>query len=385
MQQFKWRTVNGPIDALDVQFPLLYEHIFSEKSFKCCNETQVDLTMENLAQIYTSPESYSKLYCLDSIQDATDEFKRLEKQKCTVVVDMTLPQSISNLFRLQKLSQETKIQIIVGGMSSPTEQDNAVTLSHSIQRHLKFGIDGSLIQAGFIGPVETTSDLILEAVADAQRATGAPVVFSTTDTLSTVINTLIDKFKKEFGGDVTRTIVCHSDLRSVELNRQLLELGVVLSFDMIGYQRICRRSLFHGGVEPLSDARIATHLCQLLQYDQYLDQIFISNGICMKTQLKRFGGSGYTHVFQDFNDRLIESGLCSSRITEWRSKQAIKMTDLFQWWSPEETIEIPKDYLTCDICSSAFAPIEGTYYSKYTFNYCSLKCLRKHSKQGFLL
>eukprot|EP00937_MAST-01D_sp_MAST-1D-sp2_P001997 g1997.t1 len=108
--------------------------------------------------------------------------------------------------------------------------------------------------------------------------------------------------------------------------------------------------------------------------------LMISAGVCMRAQLRLGGGSGYGVVCTRFAARLCAAGVPPGIVLALLGGNARR---LLHWWSPPPAAEVPKHFIRCSVCDRPFEPIEGEYFSKFEFVYCSTKCLRKHRKQGF--
>uniref|UniRef100_H3HC42 Vms1-associating treble clef domain-containing protein n=1 Tax=Phytophthora ramorum TaxID=164328 RepID=H3HC42_PHYRM len=95
---------------------------------------------------------------------------------------------------------------------------------------------------------------------------------------------------------------------------------------------------------------------------------------------RRYGGGGYTYLFEIFKQRLLMQGVTTA---QWDQIVCGNVVDLLAWYVAPEAPPIPKNYLQCSICGNFFEPIEGEYFTKFAFIYCGTKCLRRHSRQKF--
>ncbi|ETL34215.1 hypothetical protein L916_13518 [Phytophthora nicotianae] len=113
---------------------------------------------------------------------------------------------------------------------------------------------------------------------------------------------------------------------------------------------------------------------------QYSSQILLSTNVHQRIQYRRYGGGAYTYLFEYFKHRLLRQGISEA---QWDQIVRTNVVDLLAWYVPPEAPPIPKNYLQCSICEKYFEPIEGEYFTKFTFIYCGTKCLRRHSRQKF--
>lgn len=215
----------------------------------------------------------------------------------------------------------------------------------------------------------------------------------------------------ERGAERSKLVVCHADqwcdelvfdtssapaTTSYSFLQRLLELGVQLLFSMIGLAAVsdaivinpciagvcdASASLAPSVREPPRDSAIAKCIARLIQTNPaYAAQLLLSSSVQQRIQYARYGGSGYAHAFTRFRERLLLYGVSALQIAQLTRTNPVQ---LLSWYVPPAVAAVPKDYLTCSICRSAFEPIVGEYFTKFTFTYCGTKCLRKHARQGF--
>ena len=139
--------------------------------------------------------------------------------------------------------------------------------------------------------------------------------------------------------------------------------------------------LAHGGAEPLASAEdVLDLLFGLLRADPVCaNRLLVSPGVCMKLQLQCGGGAGYASMAH-LAKRISMSDVGTDAARQVLGANALK---LVRWWTPPAAVEVPAHFIRCTICDSPFEPIEGEYFSKFSFVYCGTKCLRKHRKAGF--
>jgi hypothetical protein len=195
----------------------------------------------------------------------------------------------------------------------------------------------------------------------------------------------------QFGATANRMILCHVDLWHDQIAwlQQLVAVGIVLGFDMIGLAAVSDVLPFPTLPTYMDDAPQALPprdhdiACCIAKLGHV--RLLLDSTVYFRTQYERYGGGGYTtHVLNSFRAKVSH---CLSQ------KQLL--IPLWQWWRhdlplelltcyvPLPPMEIPKDYLTCSICKTDFEPIVGEYFSKFDFFYCSTKCLRRHRLAGF--
>ncbi len=157
--------------------------------------------------------------------------------------------------------------------------------------------------------------------------------------------------------------------------------GVSLAFAARG--GIFADSAFGDGFAPMTemqscgDAALVRTILTLSK-EGFSESIFLSNGVYFKMQLTRFGGFGFTRLPQQFISRLLHAeypidALDLNKITISNARR------LFAWWILPPQALPPKEYGTCSVCKKQYEKIEGKYFEKFRYSYCSRPCLKTHS------
>src|SRR4029450_13105371 len=111
---------------------------------------------------------------------------------------------------------------------------------------------------------------------------------------------------EEEGADPARVVVGHADSYPVlDHYLAIIERGANLEFDFIGmpWER-----------ERVGETRVVELVCELLGRG-HGDPLFFSQDVCSDSQLKAFGGNGYTYLTDTFLPRLREAGASEDEIT----------------------------------------------------------------------
>lgn len=166
------------------------------------------------------------------------------------------------------------------------------------------GVRAGIIKCAATYPLDPDERKVLRGAAAAQRETGAAITvhvgrheLSATEILDAL---------RDAGADLTRCSMDHLDLR-VEKTETLLELaesGCFLEFDLFGtessYYPLTARDM------P-SDAQRLDVVGDLVERG-LTDQLLISQDICTRHRLVRYGGHGYKHVVEHIVTRMRERG-----------------------------------------------------------------------------
>jgi len=92
---------------------------------------------------------------------------------------------------------------------------------------------------------------------------------------------------------------------NVPFMRRLLERGVYIQFDTLG--RVGSRL---GGVD---DGKVALGIVELIKAG-YGDRILLSQDVCHKIELKKYGGTGYSYVLEFVVPELTRLGVTAEQI-----------------------------------------------------------------------
>ena len=124
----------------------------------------------------------------------------------------------------------------------------------------------------------------------------------------------------EEGTDMSRVIFGHSDFISgdLDLMLELLSHGVYIQFDLLGRVGVPLR--FVPAVDDLGmfltsagTAAVAEAIPKLIEAG-YADRILLSQDVCTKMQLKRYGGTGYSFIVEKFLPEMRSRGVSEEHI-----------------------------------------------------------------------
>jgi phosphotriesterase-related protein len=163
------------------------------------------------------------------------------------------------------------------------------------------GIDNTGIRAGLIGeigiswPPEPVEERALQAAAIAQQQTG--VAISVHPGRSPAACTRILDVLQDAGADLTRVVLCHMDRTHPDGTgiAALLARGAVIEWDFFGIEQ---------SHYWMDETELPTDLQRLRLIRDFAArghwaQIVISQDICTRTRMTRWGGHGYGHVLRN--------------------------------------------------------------------------------------
>ncbi|KAL4147478.1 hypothetical protein PRNP1_011234 [Phytophthora ramorum] len=429
------RSVRGDLVAPeDVGLTLPHEHVLHTIGSKAASKADLEIKMEDLIVYRRSPFAFGGRNL--QLQNEDEAFRELEKlqqlaaaigqTRKPLVVDVALPiegrdalakQRLHLAERLSGLHLLTvttfEIERINDAFSiglPPKEQSERI--ARVLEAELMFGIEsggavaypGAMyqqIQSSELGPKER---ILVQGLALAQARTHAPLYLSFSEASSRGTMAAVQAWFQallDAGAESKKLVLCHVDRFCQEhaLNDfvlELLDLGVSVMFDMIGLpavsdavlvnpcltSAICSSDFLESDAEEPPPERWILRWIPLLIANRphATHQILLSSNVLQRIQYRRYGGGGYTYLFEIFKQRLLMQGVTTA---QWDQIVCGNVVDLLAWYVAPEAPPIPKNYLQCSICGNYFEPIEGEYFTKFAFIYCGTKCLRRHSRQKF--
>lgn len=285
-------TVRGPIKASDMGITQTHEHL------------QLD-AMDHYG-------GYG--FVIDDEELVIDELLAFTQAGGRTICDVTVDEIGRNPAALARISAAAGVHVVMGagwyrefGYPSEVEERTSNELADILVRDIEEGVGDSGIRAGFIGEIGTgrhyikpAEERVFRAAALAQARTG--VVISTHTTRWGTLALEQIAMLKEFGADLSRVIIGHlGDRRGVRHLLPIAAQGVYVEVDNIGYL----------DYQP-EDVR-ADNVAALVQ-EGFVDQILLSEDICMLEHLKAHGGKGYGYLLEVFVPMLIDRGVAQEDI-----------------------------------------------------------------------
>ncbi len=235
------------------------------------------------------------------------------------VVDLTLDGVGRDPSWLAGLARATGLRLVMGsgwyrGAHYPAEalidRRSVDALADEIVRDATEGVAGTGIRAGIIGEVGTDKpwlsaqeERVHRAAARAARRTGLAI--TTHAVQSTVGLDQLTIFEAE-GADLTRVVIGHADSNpSLDYHLAIVERGATVEFDFLG--------MAFTPLERHGEGRIVENLRELLARG-HLERILLSQDVCHDSQLRRYGGNGYTYLAESFLPRLRAAGVSDDEI-----------------------------------------------------------------------
>jgi phosphotriesterase-related protein len=235
------------------------------------------------------------------------------------VVDLTLDGVGRDPAWLARLARQTGLHLVMGsgwyrGAHYPAEalidRRSVDSLADEMVRDATEGVGETGIRSGIIGEIGTDKpwlsaqeERVHRAAARAARRTGLAI--TTHAVQSTVGLDQLTVFEAE-GADLSRVVIGHADSNpSLDYHVAIVERGATVEFDFLG--------MSFTALERHGEGRIVDNLRELLARG-HVERILLSQDVCHDSQLRRYGGNGYTYLAETFLPRLRAAGVSEAEI-----------------------------------------------------------------------
>ena len=324
-------TVCGPIAPLDLGMTLMHEHVFIDLSFLWDPPTyewqrplvDAELTLATRGLLNVDPYVSRANLVLDELEVAIAELSPFRLLGGSSLVDLTPIGIKPQPAQLRHVSERSGVHIVAGcgyyTKGSHPAEVAALSESELVDRlvdEIEHGLGGTDVRPGIIGEVGTSSPIHpdeaknLRVAAASQAKTGL------------AINVHVAIFQREAlaaidileaaGADLSRVVISHLDEQlDTAYHRAILERGVYVEYDTFGSE-----SYFdgEGSAEP-SDRDRLNCLIELMDAG-WTDRLLISQDVCTRVQLLKYGGVGYAHILRSILPRLKRRGVDEAMIQQ---------------------------------------------------------------------
>ncbi len=326
-------TVLGPIRPEELGITLAHEHIFCDLS--ALWQKPSDPSLERLVEKRVSRDdsevlrsnaviSKDNLKFVD-VEPVVEELIEFKGIGGSGVIEMSNADMGRDIAILKQVSQRVGVHIITASghyiqrfHPSYVSTDSIDTLASRIAREVLEGIDGTEVKAGMIGeigtshPMTSQEEKVVRAAARAQLQTGAPLNIHLSYPRREALK--IIKILEEEGVSLQHVIFSHVDEAPMtpeflEYHARLAEKGVYLEYDDFG-QKEYYPAL---GIVPVEDSERVDFLLKLIDRG-YLNQILLSQDVCLKINLATYGGMGYTHILKKVVPMMEDAGIGEQQI-----------------------------------------------------------------------
>jgi phosphotriesterase-related protein len=324
------QTVCGPIEPESLGVTLGHEHLLIDLrglwDEPATEErralAQAPITAQSRSTWVQNPYESRDNLLIDDEDAAAEELRALAEAGGRSVIDMTVEGLDPKPEALRRISQRSAVQIVLGtgvyrAFAHPPWVAGMTVdqLAARFIRAIQVGINGTSVRAGLVGELGTSSPIlpdeikVLRAAARAHFETGVsinvhPAIFHREGPH------VLDILQAE-GVDLRRVALSHMDEQlDYDYHASLAVRGAWLSFDTLGSE-----SVFGPDSKEPTDGQRLDALLRLLDAG-WSGQILLSQDVCTKLQLIRFGGNGYAHVLKAIVPRLRGAGVEQATISK---------------------------------------------------------------------
>ena len=337
-------TVTGAVAADQLGPTITHEHLLvdltcywqppEDPSRRAVAEAPFDMSMIGIVK--RDPFFVRDNDILDDADAAIEEAMEFKNLGGGTIVDVTPADIGRDPAALQRIARSTGLNIIAGcghyvALAHPAtlEDESVETIAERIVTDLTQGIDGSGIRAGVIGEIGTSDPLhpreekVLRAAARAQQSTGYAISVHVAPAARKG-HGVLDILESE-GTDPGRVVMGHLDLNLGHLDAEFDEIvayhssladrGCFIQYDTCGVELYVPSGGLGNSFWLPSDLVRLRAIARLLQ-DGHGDRLLLSQDVCTKKDLVRYGGFGYGHILRNFVHNLQEVGVTRSEIDQ---------------------------------------------------------------------
>lgn len=250
----------------------------------------------------------------DDVNLAIDEIAAFKSAGGQSIVETTTIGIARNPIGLRQISEASGVNIVMGAgwyreavYPAYIAQRSVGELSDMIVSDITEGVDGTGIRAGVIGEIGTdfefltpANERVFRAAARAQQQTGVAITThcQRTGRLGKEQVTLL----LEAGVAPDRIVIGHhGDKRHVEFELELLERGVYVQIDHVGFRELQPDQQRARNVKAIVDAG-------------FVDRLLISQDVCLPHALRWHGGIGYGYLLEQFVPMMLAEGVTQDQI-----------------------------------------------------------------------
>lgn len=327
-------TVLGPVAGSELGVTLPHEHLLIDTSCywnppddpELLELAEGPVEITNLGIIKSNPYLIRDNSILDDYDLMIEEVQEFRRLGGGTIVDVTLDDIGRDVAMLRQASLDTGLHIIAGcghyvflAHPAALDDESVDSIAARLISELQEGIGPEKVRPGIIGEIGTTCPLhsreekVLRAAARAQATTGVALTLHLSPP-SRIGHQVLDILESE-GANLARVVAGHLDESSDDLDyhRSLADRGCYLEYDDCGYHMYFP-GLAGGDAFWLPSDRERARAIAALYEAGYGDRILLSQDVCTKTYLRRFGGHGYGHLLRSFATYLSDEGLGDGEI-----------------------------------------------------------------------
>lgn len=294
-------TVRGPVSPGEIGFTLPHEHT------RCV--------------LWHVPNRWDYWELVGEEDRIASELEPFREAGGSCLVDVTLDAIGRDPERLRRLSETTGLHIVMGcGWYREAYYPPAARIDHRtvddlaevLVREAESGVRGTGVRPGIIGEIGTDKpwlsaqeERVFRAAGRAARRTGLAV---TTHAANSDVGVAQLRVLEEERVDPGRVVIGHTDsYPRLDYFLALIERGANIQFDFLG--------MAFTPLERHGEPRLIALLLDLLDRG-HAERILLSQDVCHDSQLRSYGGNGYTYLQDAFLPRLRTAGVPDEAIEQ---------------------------------------------------------------------
>ncbi len=335
MSDGRVQTVLGDVSPSSLGITLTHEHVLvsagrrrkgsAARQYVGSRDPRASdsITLESVGWVRRNWASHVDNMHLDEEDVAIAELGRYRDAGGNTIVDATNSDLSRHPTKLASISKASGVRIIMGSghyteKAHPPDMDRRSEdkLMEEIVRDVQEGCDDTGIKAGVIGEIGCSAPMTpnerksLRAAARAQRQTEAALLIHPGRATGAPAEAMA--IAMEAGADPAKIIMSHVERTLFELRDMitLAETGCYLEFDLFGQE-----SSYYplAPIDLPNDATRINYL-QRLMAEGYELRLLVSQDICRKTSLVKYGGEGYGHILEDVVPVMRRKGMTEAEI-----------------------------------------------------------------------
>ena len=332
-------TVRGAIDPEELGTTIMHEHLFLAllKTVAPDENTPISeyalwdqkVSLDNL-HLARARKPIRDNWILSDEDAAIEEAMEFRKLGGHSMVEVTSTGLHRDPVAMLRVSNATGLNVVMGSgwyqkLYHPDNMDDLTVedMADVIIADITVGVGDTGIRSGIIGevgiegdPIEPNEVKSLQASVRASRATGAAISLHQGGLGREKLQTMA--IMGEEGVDPSRVIYGHCDsvADDLPLLLELLDQGVYIQFDNMGRVGVPLDLKPPNPKEHFAaalNALIVAAIPQLIEAG-YADRLLLSQDVCTKVQLKRYGGTGYSYLLETFLPHLRNRGVSEAHI-----------------------------------------------------------------------
>ncbi len=325
-------TVTGPIQPDELGITLSHEHILIDLT--CWFAEPKTASRRAMAE---EPVSLSNMrFLLRDMQNVTRDNLRLQDVDMMVeevtdyryagggtIVEVSSVSLARDPQGLKRISQRSGVNIVMGAGYYCAASHPPSLASRSIEdiqaemvNDITIGVDGTGIKAGVMGELGSSQTMtaveetVLRAAGRASRTTGVPMIVHV-DSRSSGAARIVEILEEEQARH-DRIVLSHMDIQEdLELKVELAQKGVYINYDTFGGEWYVESWI--GGQQFPTDTQRIQGLKQLIDRG-CLERLMLSQDVCSKIQLHRYGRWGYDHILVNVVPMMRRNGITDEQI-----------------------------------------------------------------------